>query len=199
MDQIEASLAKMAEHLQALTATMSNVALPRAAGGSENERRDEPPTGLNDDVPGFDDDMAEYAAGRIAETQAEMQKLRDQVEKVTRKLKGKNEDLLDYDTMTFEEQLPAHFKMPDIAKFNGNGDPRVHLRQYVSVMSSVGLSQRQVQKMFGMSLEGAPVVWYHSLEKQVKEDWRELADAFLKQYVTDLEIDLSLRDLENTK
>ena len=66
-------------------------------------------------------------------------------------------------------------------------------------MSSVGLSKRQVQKMFGMSLEGAPVVWYHSLEKKIKEDWRELADAFLKQYVTDLEIDLSLRDLENTK
>ena len=53
--------------------------------------------------------------------------------------------------------------------------------------------------MFGMSLEGAPVVWYHSLEKKVREDWRDLADAFLKQYVTDLEIDLSLSDLENTK
>ena len=53
--------------------------------------------------------------------------------------------------------------------------------------------------MFGMSLERAPVVWYHSLEKKVREDWRELADAFLKQYVTDLEIDLSLRDLENSK
>ena len=66
-------------------------------------------------------------------------------------------------------------------------------------MSLGDLSQRQVQKMFGMSLEGAPVVWYHSLEKNVNEDWRELADAFLKQYVTDLEIDLSLRDLENTK
>ena len=61
-------------------------------------------------------------------------------------------------------------------------------------MSSVGLSQRQVQKMFGMSLEGAPVVWYHSLEKKVKEDWR-----VLKQYVIDLEIDLSLRDMENVK
>ena len=37
MDQIEASLAKMAEHLQALTATMSNTALPRATGGSGYE------------------------------------------------------------------------------------------------------------------------------------------------------------------
>ena len=42
-------------------------------------------------------------------------------------------------------------------------------------------------------------MWYHGLEKKTKEDWKELEDAFLKQYVTDLEIDLSLRDLENTK
>ena len=199
MDQMEANFTKMTEQLQALTAAMSGMAVPRAAGGSENERRESPQNGLNDDAPVFDDDLADYAAGRMAGTQAEIQRLRDQMESVIRKLKGKHEDLLDYDSMTFEEQLPAHFKMPDIAKFNGNGDPRVHLRQYVSVMSSVGLSQHQVQKMFGMSLEGAPVVWYHSLEKRVNEDWRELADAFLKQYVTDLEIDLSLRDLENVK
>ena len=53
--------------------------------------------------------------------------------------------------------------------------------------------------MFGMSLEGAPVVWYHSLENKVKNDWRALEEAFLNQYVTDMEIDLSLRDLENTR
>lgn len=89
--------------------------------------------------------------------------------------------------------------MPDMAKFSGNGDPRVHLRQYVSLMSATGLSKRQVLRMFGMSLEGALMVWFHSLEKKVKDDWRALAEAFLSQYVTDLEIDLSLRDLENTK
>ena len=66
-------------------------------------------------------------------------------------------------------------------------------------MSSVGLSQRQVQKMFGMSLEGHPWCGITALRKKVKEERRELADAFLKHYVTDLEIDMSLRDLENTK
>ena len=114
-------------------------------------------------------------------------------------MKGKHDDLLDYDAMAFEEQLPAQFKMPDMVKFNGNGDPRVHLRQYMSLMSSTGLTKAQVQKMFGMSLEGAPVVWYHGLEKKVKNDWRTLAEAFLNQYVTDMEIDLSLQDLENTR
>ena len=168
MDQIEATMAKMAEHLLTLAANASHNAVSHAVGGSENEMREEPLSGMNDEAPIFDDDLAEYATGRMAGTQAEMQRLRDQMESVTRKLKGKHEDLLDYDSMTFEEQLPAQFKMPDMAKFNGNGDPRVHLRQYVSMMSSTGLSQRQVQKMFGMSLEGAHVVWYHNLEKAVK-------------------------------
>ena len=66
-------------------------------------------------------------------------------------------------------------------------------------MSAAGLSKCQVLKMFGMSLKEAPVVRYHSLEKKVKDDWRALAEAFLNQYVTDMEIDMSLRDLENIK
>ena len=106
--------------------------------------------------------------------------------------------LLDYDTMAFEKQLPVEFKMPNMMKFNGNGDPRVHLRQYVSIMSATGLSKRQVLKLFGMSLKGAPVAWYHNLEKKVKDDWRALAEAFLNQYVTDMEMDMSLYGLENT-
>ena len=67
------------------------------------------------------------------------------------------------------------------------------------MMSATGLSKCQVLKMFGMSVEGAPVVWYHSLEKKVNDDWRALAEVFLNQYVTDMEMDMSLRDLENTK
>ena len=165
MDQLENNLAKITEQLQALTTAVAGIAGSRTGGSSENARQEVPPVGSGDDVPAFDDDMAEYATGKVIGSPAEFQKLRDQVETVTRKIRGKYEELLDYEAMIFEEQLPAQFKMSDMAKFNGNGDPRVHLREYVSVMSSVGLSKRQALKMFGMSLEGAPVVWYHSLEK----------------------------------
>ena len=64
MDQMEANFAKMTEQLQALTAAMSGMAVPRAAGGSENERRESPPNGLNDNALVFDDDLADNAAGR---------------------------------------------------------------------------------------------------------------------------------------
>ena len=88
--------------------------------------------------------MAEYATG----SQVELQKLKEQMELITREMKGKHEDLLDYDIMAFEEQLHVEFKMPIMTKFNGNGDPMVHLRQYVSIMSATGLSKYQVLKMF---------------------------------------------------
>ena len=103
MDQLENSLAKIEEQLQALTTTMANMAAPRAGGNSESMRREEPPVGLRVDLPDFDDDMADYAARRTIGSQEKLQKLRDQVESVTRKMQGKDEDLLDYEAMTFEE------------------------------------------------------------------------------------------------
>ena len=30
--------------------------------------------------------------------------------------------------------LPPKFKMPDVSKFNGAGDPRMHLKQYITIM-----------------------------------------------------------------
>ena len=72
--------------------------------------------------------MAEYATGRMTDSRVELQKLREQIEFVARQMKGKHEDLLDYDIMAFEEQLPTEFKMPNLVKFNGNGEPKVHFR-----------------------------------------------------------------------
>lgn len=41
-------------------------------------------------------------------------------------MKGKHEDLLDYEAMTFWEQLAAQFKLLDLNKFDENGNPKVH-------------------------------------------------------------------------
>ena len=58
MDQMEANIAKIAEQLQTLTPTFSNMVVPRAGGSFENERREEPQNRVNDDINMFDDDMA---------------------------------------------------------------------------------------------------------------------------------------------
>ena len=39
---------------------MANMVVPRAGGGSENVRREEPPNRLSDEIHIFDDDVVEY-------------------------------------------------------------------------------------------------------------------------------------------
>ena len=100
MDQLENNMNKMAEQLQAIA---NAIAAGQNGGTGANGMRQE---GLDsrtaEEIPTLDDDMAEYATGRAAGPQAELQKLREQVESVTRKMKGKHEDLLDYDAMAFK-------------------------------------------------------------------------------------------------
>ena len=43
-----------------------------AGGSSENERREDPPNRLSDDIPIIDDDMVEYDAGMVAGSQTEL-------------------------------------------------------------------------------------------------------------------------------
>ena len=40
-----------------------------------------------------------------------------------------------------DEPLPEDFKLPNFTKFNGTGDPRVHLRQYATFMTSIKLTE----------------------------------------------------------
>ena len=50
-----------------------------------------------------------------------------------------------------------------------------------------------------MSLEGTPIRWYYTLDPHVQAYWNELCAAFMKQYGLNVQLDVSLRDLQNTK
>ena len=50
-----------------------------------------------------------------------------------------------------------------------------------------------------MSLEGTPIRWYYALETHVQSNWEELCAAFLKQYGLNVQLEVSLRELQNTK
>ena len=85
------------------------------------------------------------------------------------------------DMMQFDgEKLPDKFKMPQLQKFNGSGDPMIHLSQYTTTMSTTKASMSVVTRLFVLSLEGIAVNWYHELEKSIKANWRELCTIFLK-------------------
>ena len=50
-----------------------------------------------------------------------------------------------------------------------------------------------------MSLEGTLIRWYYALDPHVQTDWNELYVAFIKQYGLNIQLDISLRDLQNIK
>ena len=75
--------------------------------------------------------------------------------------------------MQFEgDKLSDKFKMPQQHKFNGTGDPWIHLSQYTTTMSTTKAPLSIVTKIFVLSLEGIALNWYHGLEKSVRADWR---------------------------
>ena len=69
-----------------------------------------------------------------------------------------------------KEKLPDKFKMPQLQKFDGTGDPRIHLSQYTTTMSTIKALMSVVARLFVLSLEGMAVNWYHGLEKSIRAD-----------------------------
>ena len=108
----------------------------------------------------------------------------------------------DYVDLTLDEEddpLPSKFKFPNMKKYSGVDDSYLHLKQYVTYMKATGLSKAQITKQFPMSLEGTPIRWYYALVPHVQANWNELCAAFMKQYSLNVQLDVSLRDLQNTK
>ena len=78
------------------------------------------------------------------------------------------------------DKLLDKFKMPQLQKFDGTGDLRIHLSQYTTTMSTTKALMSVVARLFILSLEGMAVNWYHGLEKSIRADWRELCAIFLE-------------------
>ena len=98
-----------------------------------------------------------------------------------------------------DDPLPWKFRFPDMKKFISIEDPHLHLKQYVTHMRITGLSKVHIIKQFSLSLEGAPIRWYYFLEPYIQVDWEGLCVAFVKQYSLNIQIEASLRDLQNIK
>ncbi|KAF5932215.1 hypothetical protein HYC85_028386 [Camellia sinensis] len=75
--------------------------------------------------------------------------------------------------------LPDRFKMPHIDRFDGSGDPMVHLRLFSDILRSMGLTKLQKLSLFGRTLSGIAAFWCAKLENSVKQNWEEMAEAFI--------------------
>ena len=95
--------------------------------------------------------------------------------------------------------LPPKFKIFYAEKFDGNGDPRQHIRQYLSLIGVKGLDEKQALCAFPMSLTKNALRWCYNLDPSKTKVWNELVDLFVDQFIFNIMIDVTLRDLETTK
>ncbi|KAJ9182322.1 hypothetical protein P3X46_006326 [Hevea brasiliensis] len=93
--------------------------------------------------------------------------------------------------------VPPKFKVPDFNKYIGNSDPHIHLATYIAKMSALTEDDRLLVHFFHESLSGAALRWCIQLDKSKLRSWKDLADAFLKQYKFNCDVAPTRRDLQN--
>ncbi|RDX85173.1 hypothetical protein CR513_33669, partial [Mucuna pruriens] len=71
--------------------------------------------------------------------------------------------------------LLVDFKTPECDKYKGSSCPKVHLAMYCQKMAAYIYDDKVLIHYFQDSLTGATLNWH-------VKTWRELAEAFLKQY-----------------
>ncbi|KAK2435524.1 hypothetical protein QL285_020577 [Trifolium repens] len=108
-------------------------------------------------------------------------------------------DSLDFSDMCLVPDLviPSKFKAPEFEKYKGLSCPRNHLIMYSRKMASYANDDKLMIHCFQDSLAGASLSWYMQLEGCRIQSWRDLANAFIKQYQYNLDMAPSRTQLQN--
>lgn len=93
--------------------------------------------------------------------------------------------------------IPAKFKFPDFEKYKGASDPRMHIRAYFWKMVAYSDDDRLLMHFFQDSLSGASLDWYMQLEGTHIQSWRDMVEAFLKNYQYNTDMALNHTQLQN--
>ena len=64
-------------------------------------------------------------------------------------------------------------------KFNGTGDPKQHIRRYLSIVEMKGIDKKQTLHAFPLLFMGGVSRWYYSLDPSKTKVWNELVELFV--------------------
>ncbi|KAI8550616.1 hypothetical protein RHMOL_Rhmol06G0121500 [Rhododendron molle] len=96
-------------------------------------------------------------------------------------------------------KLPEKFKMPDLAKFDGSGDPRTHIYSYHAAMKLLSVEPEAMSQLFPQTLSGPAFHWFLSLDIAKRRTWEDIGAAFISQYSYNSQLKMTTRELEATK
>ena len=78
--------------------------------------------------------------------------------------------------------LPPKFKISDTEKFDGTGDPKLHVKRYLSIAKMKGLHEKQTLHAFSLSLTRGASRWYYSLDPSKAKVWN--VELFMDQFIS---------------
>ncbi|KAK2399393.1 hypothetical protein QL285_049212 [Trifolium repens] len=121
----------------------------------------------------------DFAIPQLDEAKLKFKAIEDRL----KTMEGGN-DSLDFSNMCLVPDLviPSKFKVPEFEKYKGLSCPKNHLIMYSRKMASHADDDMLMIHCFQDSLAGASLNWYMQLEGCRIQSWRDLANAFIKQY-----------------
>jgi hypothetical protein len=78
--------------------------------------------------------------------------------------------------------IPKKFKMPEFIKYTGTQCPITHLKAYCNKMVEVVDDEKLLIHFFQDSLSDTALTWYIRLNNTKVKKWKDLVDAFMRQY-----------------
>ncbi|KAK2442930.1 hypothetical protein QL285_014077 [Trifolium repens] len=136
----------------------------------------------------------DFAIPQLEEAKMKFKAIEDRL----KTMEGVN-DSLDFSSMCLVPDLvlPPKFKVPEFEKYMGLSCPKSHLIMYSRKMASYANDDKLMIHCFQDSLAGASLNWYMQLEGSRIRSWRDLANAFIKQYQYNLDMAPSRTQLQN--
>ena len=93
--------------------------------------------------------------------------------------------------------VPKKFRVPEFIKYTGTQCPVTHLKSYCNKMAEVVHNEKLLMHFFQDSLSGATLNWYMRLDNTKIQKWKDLVDAFVKQYKYNVDITPDITSLSN--
>ena len=93
--------------------------------------------------------------------------------------------------------VPKKFRVPEFIKYTGTKCPITHLKSYCNKMVEVVHDEKLLMHFFQDSLSGAALSWYMRLDNIRIRNWKDLVDAFVKQYKYNMDIAPDRTSLSN--
>jgi hypothetical protein len=95
--------------------------------------------------------------------------------------------------------VPKNFCVLEFIKYTGTQCPMTHLKSYCNKMAEVVHNEKLLMHFFQDSLSGAALSWYMRLDNTKICKWKDLVDAFVKQYKYNMDIAPDRTSLSNLK